>query len=160
MKDMPDWLADSWEIFGVEMYLAKPALIFMGFWAAIGGGNMILYLAALAGVPPELYEAAEIDGASRWQTFKDITWPMIAPTTFFIFIMGIISGLQGGFEMAYLMTEGGPDHSTTTIGYLIFTRAFEEFRFGYAAAASFILFVMIMVITIINWRFGSKAKGY
>jgi len=152
------WYAD---IFGDDQfYLAKPALMFMGFWAGVGGGGMILYLAALAGVPQELYEAAEIDGAGRWRKFRDITWPMIAPTTFFIFVMGVIGGLQGGFEMAYLMTGGGPEGSTTTIAYYIFTKAFEEYRFGYAAAVSFILFLLIMALTLVNWKFGSKAGGY
>jgi ABC-type sugar transport system permease subunit len=160
MSDLPDWLNQSWRIFGLECYLAKPALIFMGVWAGIGGGTMILYLAALAGVPPELYEAAEIDGARRWRRFWDITWPMIAPTTFFIVVMGMIGGLQGGFEMAYLMTSGGPDESTTTIGYFIFTKGFGEFEFGYAAAVSFVLFALVATITAVNWRFGSKAGDY
>lgn len=160
MSDMPDWLNQSWNILGMECYLAKPALIAMGVWAGIGGGTMILYLAALAGVPPELYEAAEIDGASRWRRFWDITWPMIAPTTFFIVVMGMIGGLQGGFEMAYLMTSGGPDESTTTIGYFIFTKGFGEFEFGYAAAVSFVLFALVATITAVNWRFGSKAGDY
>ncbi len=143
-----------------EFYTAKPALVFMNVWTFMGGANMILYLAALAGVPTELYEAAEIDGANRWQQFKDITWPMIAPTTFFIFVMGVIRGLQGGFEMAYMMTEGGPEESTTTVGYHIFTSAFFDYRFGYAAAISLILFLLVMGVTLLNWRFGSKAKGY
>lgn len=160
MSDMPDWLNQAWTLFGVQVYLAKPALIFMGVWAGIGGGTMILYLAALAGVPPELYEAAEIDGASRWRRFWDITWPMIAPTTFFIVVMGMIGGLQGGFEMAYLMTSGGPDESTTTIGYYIFSKGFGEFEFGYAAAVSFVLFALVATITAVNWRFGSKAGNY
>ncbi len=160
MADMPDWLNQAWTVCGVECYLAKPALIFMGIWAGVGGGNMILYLAAIAGVPPELYEAAEIDGASRWRRFWDITWPMIAPTTFFIIVMGTIGGLQGGFEMAYLMTQGGPDGSTTTVGYYIFTKGFGDFEFGYAAAISFALFGLVAAMTALNWRFGSKAGGY
>ncbi len=158
--DMPDWLNQSWKICGYDCYLAKPALIVMGIWAGVGGGNMVLYLAALAGVPPELYEAAEIDGASRWRQFWDITWPMIAPTTFFIIVMGMIGGLQGGFEMAYLMTQGGPDNSTTTIGYYIYTTAFQDFDFGYAAAISFVLFGLVAGVTALNWRFGAKAGGY
>jgi multiple sugar transport system permease protein len=160
MSEMPDWLNHSWHVFGLECYLAKPALIAMGVWAGIGGGTMILYLAALAGVPPELYEAAEMDGAGRWRRFWDITWPMIAPTTFFIIVMGMIGGLQGGFEMAYLMTNGGPDESTTTIGYFIFNKGFGEFEFGFAAAVSFVLFVLVATITAGNWRFGSKAGDY
>lgn len=158
--DMPDWLRDSWTVFGVQVYLAKPALIFMSVWGAIGGGTMLLYLAAVSGVPPELYEAAEIDGAGPWRRFWNITWPMIAPTTFFVIVTGVIGGLQGGFEMAYLMTGGGPDDSTTTIGYHIFVKAFFELQFGYAAAVSVILFALIAGITALNWKFGSKAGSY
>lgn len=160
MAAMPDWLGQSVSLFGVDCYLAKPALIVMGVWASVGGGTMVLYLAALAGVPPELYEAAEIDGASRWRRFHDITWPLIAPTTFFIVVMGVIGGLQGGFEMAYLMTRGGPDGSTTTIGYHIYQAGFAEFEFGYAAAASLILFVLVAAVTALTWRFGAKAGEY
>jgi multiple sugar transport system permease protein len=159
-RSMPDWLQDSWTVFGHPIYLAKPAIILMGVWASIGGGNMILYIAALAGVPPELYEAADMDGASRWRRFWDITWPMIAPTTFFIVVMGTIGGLQGGFEIAYLMTQGGPEQSTTTVGYYIFSKAFVDYEFGYAAAISFVLFAFIMLVTMVNWRFGSKAGDY
>ena len=152
MSGMPDWLMDS--------TLVRPALITMGVWASVGGGAMLLYLAALSGVPPELYEAAEIDGAGRWRRFWNITWPMVAPTTFFIFVTGVIAGLQGGAEMAILMTGGGPDGATTTIGYEIFQRAFLRNEFGYAAAVSVILFVLIAIITAANWRFGSKAGGW
>jgi multiple sugar transport system permease protein len=105
----PDWLSSiAW---------AKPALMLMGLWGAVGGMNMILYLAALQGVPPELYEAAEIDGANAWQKFKAITLPFLSPTTFFIGIMAIINGFQGGFMSAFIMTGGGPAGSTTTIEY-------------------------------------------
>ena len=103
---------DVYVFYGDDEFSSKSALIFDGFWAGVGGGNMILYLAAIVGVPPELYEAARIDGASRWRQFVDITWPMIAPTTFFIFVMGTIGGLQGGFEMAFMMTNGDPEDST------------------------------------------------
>ena len=165
---MPDWLQQAlhmpaWLIalgLPAEVYLAKPALILMGVWTGIGGGTMLLYLAALAGVPTDLYEAAEIDGAGRWRRFWDITWPMIAPTTFFIVVMGVIGGLQGGFEMAYLMTSGGPDESTRTVGYYIFVKAFQDFEFGYAAAISCVLFATISAVTWLNWRVGNKAGGY
>lgn len=154
---MPDWLRDAWTVFGQPVFLAKPALIAMGVWAAIGGGNMILYLAALAAVPPELHEAAAIDGAGPWRRFRDVTWPMLAPTTYFIVVMGVIGGLQGGFEVAYLMTGGGPEQSTTTIGYHIFSKAFLDFDFGYAAALSSVLFALILMITMLGWRSGSRA---
>ncbi len=157
---MPDWLRDSWTCFGQPVFLAKPVLIAMGMWAAIGGGNMILYLAALTAVPPELNEAAAIDGAGPWRRFRDVTWPMLAPTTFFIVVMGVIGGLQGGFEVAYLMTGGGPEQSTTTIGYHIFSKAFLDYEFGYAAALSAVLFALILAVTALGWRSGSRAGDW
>lgn len=108
----PNWLGDY--------HWAKPALMIMGFWTAIGSQNMLLYIAALGNVPQELYEAADIDGASRFQRFWNVTWPQLAPTTFFIVVMSVIGGLQGGFETARTMTEGGPAGSTTTLAYYIY----------------------------------------
>jgi multiple sugar transport system permease protein len=139
---------------------AKPALMFMGFWTVVGGYNMILYLAALQGVSPELYEAADIDGANPWQKFWAITWPLVSPTTFFIFTMSIIGGLQGGFEQALVMTGGGPAGATTTIGYYIYNHAFAWNHMGYAAAIAWVLFAAVFVVTLLNWRFGGKIVHY
>lgn len=144
----PKWLTD--------VHWAKPALIITSLWLHVGGQSMLLYLAALQGISPELYEAAEIDGAGPWQRFWSVTWPGLAPVTFFIFVMGIISGLQGGFESAYIMTGGGPDGATTTMGYYIYSKAYVEFQMGYAAAVAWVLFLLVLVITLINWRFGGK----
>ncbi len=167
IDDLPNWLSSSVDLgwlswLGLEQaaYWAKTAIIFMGIWASMGGGNMILYLAALANVPEELYEASDIDGASKWQQFWHITWPMIAPTTFFICVMSIIGGLQGGFEIAYLMTNGGPGKdgdNTVTLGYYIYRSAFENLEFGYAAAVAWFMFVIIFTITLFNWHFGRGA---
>jgi multiple sugar transport system permease protein len=144
----PNWLTDyDW---------AKPAMMLMGFWGAIGSNNMLLYLAALTNVPQELYEAADIDGATRLGKFWNITWPQLAPTTFFIVVMGVISGLQGGFEQARVMTQGGPAGSTTTLSYMIYSQGFEIGRLGYASAVSWMLFAMVLVITLFNWKFGNK----
>ena len=143
---LPQWLA--------SIELAKPSLMIMGFWTAIGGTNMLLYLAALSNVPAELTEAAEIDGATRWQRFVHVTWPQLAPTTFFISIVSIIGGLQGGFEQARVMTGGGPAGATTTLSYYIYTVGFQDLNFGYAAAVSWVLFAMLFAITAFNWRFG------
>ncbi len=145
-SDLPQWLA--------SIELAKPSLMIMGFWTAIGGTNMLLYLAALSNVPVELTEAAEIDGASRWQKFVNVTWPQLAPTTFFISIVSVIGGLQGGFEQARVMTGGGPAGATTTLSYYIYTLGFQDLNFGYAAAISWVLFAMLFCITAFNWRFG------
>jgi len=142
----PDWLLDvDW---------AKPAIMLMGIWTAIGGTNMLLYLAALSNVPPELTEAAAIDGAGPWARFRHVTWPQLAPTTFFIIVMSCIGGLQGGFEQARVMTNGGPAESTVTLGYHIYIKGFEEFQLGYASAIAWVLFVVIFAMTLVNWRFG------
>jgi multiple sugar transport system permease protein len=144
----PNWLTNyPW---------AKPSIMIMGLWAAIGSNNMLLYLAGLSNVPPELYEAADIDGASGFQRFWHVTWPQLAPVTFFIVVMSMIGGLQGGFEMARTMTQGGPDGATTTLSYYIYTQGFETGRLGYASAVSWVLFAMVFVVTVFNWRFGSR----
>lgn len=135
---------------------ARDAMIIMGIWTAMGGGNMLLYLAGISNIPPELYETASIDGAGRWAQFRHVTWPQLAPTTFFIVIMSFIGGLQGGFEQARVMTQGGPAGTTTTLTYYIYTKAFEEFQIGYASAIAWILFLLIFAITLVNWRFGSR----
>jgi multiple sugar transport system permease protein len=139
---------------------AKPALMLMNFWIAIGGMNMILYLAALQGIPRDLYEAADIDGANGWQKFWAITWPQISPTTFFIFIMSIITGFQGGFMQAYIMTAGGPGGATTTIEYYIFNNLYTWQNVGYAAAIAWFLFVIIFIVSLVNWRYGGKLVHY
>ena len=144
----PQWLADY--------YWAKPSLLLMGFWGAIGSNNMLLYLAGLSGVPQELYEAADIDGASPWQRFWNITWPQLSNVTFFIMIMAVIGGLQGGFDMARVMTQGGPAGSTTTLAYYIYTQGFGTGRLGYASAVSWLLFLLVFVVTMFNWKFGNR----
>jgi multiple sugar transport system permease protein len=123
---------------------------------------MLLYLAALSNVPQSLVEAASIDGASKWQTFWNVTWPQLAPTTFFCVIMGTIGGLQGGFEAARVMTgtngatPGGPAGSTTTLAFYMYQRAFLDFRFGFASAIAWVTFAMIFIVTLIQWRSGNK----
>jgi len=146
----PQWLAD------VEW--AKPALILMGVWMGVGGTNMLLYLAGLSNVPRELLDAASVDGAGGWARFRHVTWPQLAPTTFFIAIMSIIGGLQGGFEQARVMTAGGPAGSTTTLSYYIYNKAFQDLDMGYAAAISWILFAIVFVATAVNWKFGREIE--
>ncbi len=144
----PEWLAD--------VHWAKPAIMVMALWVGVGSNNMLLYLAGISNIPGELYEAADIDGASRFQKFWAVTWPQLAPTTFFIVIMSVIGGLQGGFEMARTMTRGGPAGATTTLSYFIYTEGFETGRLGYSSAVAWTLFLMIFVATVINWRFGNR----
>lgn len=134
---------------------ARDALVLMGVWGAIGGGNMLLYLAALSNVPEELTEAAQLDGASGWKVFRNITWPQLAPTTFFILIMSIIGGFQGGFDQAKVMTNGGPANTTTTLAFHIYQKGFEQFQVGYASAVSWALFAIVFAVTILNWKFGN-----
>lgn len=157
----PAWLADLRNVFGLYgpfgLGGAKDAIILMGIWAGIGGTNMILYLAGLSNIPPVLYEAAAIDGAGPWQRFRHVTWPQLAPTTFFIVVMSVIGGLQGGFEQARVMTNGGPSGTTTTLGFYVYILFFEQFRLGYACAVGWILFTLIFALTALNWRFGSRA---
>ncbi|MBD3173818.1 MAG: ABC transporter permease subunit [Armatimonadia bacterium] len=146
----PEWLASvPW---------AKPALIIMGVWTGIGGTNMLLYLAGLSNVPGDLMDAADVDGASAWGKFRHVTWPQLAPTTFFITVMSIIGGLQGGFEQARVMTQGGPAGSTTTLSYYIYNKAFQDLDLGYAAAVSWVLFAVIFVATALNWKFGRELE--
>ncbi|HEY3413668.1 MAG TPA: sugar ABC transporter permease [Armatimonadota bacterium] len=145
---LPKWHMDvTW---------AKPSLMLMGIWAGVGGGNMLLYLAGLSNIPVELYEAADLDGAAAWAKFRNVTWPQLAPTTFFVIIMSVIGGLQGGFDQARVMTNGGPAGATTTLGYYIYNKAFLEFRLGYACTVAWTMFAAILVITLINWRFGNR----
>ncbi|GEM_PF-267129 len=143
----PEWLISSrW---------AKTALIIMGVWLGIGGGNMLLYLAGLSNIAPELYEAAAIDGATGWQRFIHVTWPQLAPTTFFIVIMSTIGGLQGGFEQALVMTQGKAD--TIVLTYYLYNLAFNgNFQLGLASAVAWIMFAIIFAMTAFNFRFGSR----
>lgn len=164
----PQWLISTKNLLGLEVERlgfgarnfgigAREAILMMGIWASIGGANMLLYIAALSNVPEELYEAARIDGAGPWDTFWHVTFPQLAPTTFFIVIMSFIGGLQGGFEQARVMTGGGPAGTTTTLSYYIYTKGFTEFEMGYASAVSWVLFIVIFVVTLLNWKFGSRA---
>lgn len=147
----PEWSSYAW---------AKPSLMIMGFWTVAGGHNVILYLAALQNIPKDFYDAASIDGASAWQKFWYVTWPMISPTTFFITIMAIIFGFQGGFLQAYIMYRGGPAGATTTLEYYIFKNFYEWGNVGYAATIAWFLFIIIFIITLINWRFGGRLVHY
>jgi multiple sugar transport system permease protein len=148
----PSWL--------IAYHWSKPALMIMMVWISMGGTGMVLYLAALQGVSIELYEAAELDGANSLQRFRHITLPMVAPTTLFLLITSLIGGFQGGFDMAYIMTRGGPDGATTTLSYYVYHHAFEWFNMGYAASVAVVMFVIILLLACIMWRLGAPAtKG-
>jgi multiple sugar transport system permease protein len=148
----PQWISSTkW---------AKPAIALMGLWGGLGGFNTILYLAALQGVPRQLYEASDVDGANNWQKFRYITLPSITPTTFFIFVMSVIGGFQGGFMTAYIMTQGGPAGATTTIDYYIYNNAYQWFKMGYASSIAWVLFILIFGATLLNWKYGGKKVKY
>jgi multiple sugar transport system permease protein len=137
----PGWIYDpDW---------ALPALIVMSLWSV--GGGMVIYLAGLQGVPTELYEAADVDGATRWHKFVSVTLPMISPVIFFQLIMGIINSLQT-FTGPYVMTGGGPRDATLFYMLYLYNNAFQWFRMGYASSLAWLLFAVIMLLTLLVVR--------
>jgi len=147
----PERIALDQRFFGLG---ARDALVFMGIWMAVGGTNMLLYLAGLGQVPEELYDAAAVDGAGRWPTFRHVTWPALAPTTFLVLVISLAAGFQGGFEQARVMTGGGPAGTTVTLGYYIYLTGFQEFRLGMASAISWLMFAVVFGMTLLAWRHG------
>ena len=127
---------------------AMPAMIVMSLWGV--GGSMVIYLAGLQGIPEQYYEAAEIDGAGTWKKFQHITVPMITPTIFFNLIMGVIGSFQT-FTQFFVMTNGGPANATLTYVLYLYRNAFEYFRMGYAAALAWLLFIIILIVTILQF---------
>lgn len=119
------------------------------------GLNMILFLAGLQGVPTELYEAAQMDGASRWRTFWRITMPLISPTILLTAILTIVGSLQVFAQIAVL-TQGGPGNSTTVLVYYLYQQAFQFQKFGYGSALAVVLFVIVLVLTLVQWRMRRK----
>jgi len=136
----PGWL--------VQPQWAKPALILMSLWGA--GGSMVIYLAGLQSVPQHLYEAASIDGAGPWMKFWHVTVPMMSPVIFYNLIVGFIASLQG-FVLVLIMTNGGPANATLMFGLYIYRVAFQFFQMGYASALAWILLVVIMAITALQF---------
>lgn len=140
-------------------FWAMPCIIFMSVWKGLGY-NVIIFLAGLQNIPKHLYEAARIDGASRWQQFRHITWPLLSPTTFFIFTISTIGSFQV-FSQVYMMTpRGGPLKSTMVVVYYLYRKAFEQFEFGYALAMAFVLFMIIFACTLFNKLFLEKKVHY
>jgi multiple sugar transport system permease protein len=134
---LPLWLQDQgW---------SKPSIIVMRVWAA--GAAIIIWLAGLQSIPQELYEAATVDGAGPWQRFRNVTVPMLSPYILFNLIIGLIATMQI-FAEAYIMTEGGPADSTLFYAYYLFKNAFQFFRMGYASALAWILFLVVLALTL------------
>lgn len=138
--------------------IALFSLMLMTYLGGHGSG-VILYLASLGSIPSTFYEAADIDGANGWAKFINITWPLLKPTTLYMLVVSTIGAAQS-FMQAYLLTSGGPNHATTTIGYLIYQDAFEYFDFGLAAAESFVLALLIAGLSIIQFKYMSSDVEY
>ncbi len=137
---------------------ALPAIMLVVIWAGLGY-RIFVYSAAITGLPHDLYESAEIDGANAVQKFMKITVPLLQPTTFFLTITGIISSFKV-FGYTNVMTAGGPGTSTYTLVYYIYTSSFKYYRMGYGSAIAVILFVMLLIVTIVQWVHNNKAEKY
>jgi multiple sugar transport system permease protein len=141
------WLSDK--------NLAMPAVVLMSVWSSVGF-SMVVYLAALQGIPGELYESARIDGAGAWARFRYVTLPMLSPSTLFLMVIGIIYSFQV-FTQIFVMTSGGPVNRTTTMVYYIYEAAFRFYEMGYASTLAYALFVLLLVFTFIQLRIYRKA---
>ncbi len=135
---------------------AMPAFIIMGVWGA--GGNMLLYLAGLQGIPTTLYEAAKIDGANAWARFWNVTLPMLTPTLLFNLLTNLIGSWQI-FSQSYIMTQGGPNNATLTMVLYLYNKGFQQFHFGYASSIAWALFAIVLVFTLLLMR-SSEAWVY
>jgi len=161
-----EWIFDpyrgvlNWFLMGAKIeWLYNPkiamlALIAVSVWKLIGY-NMVLFLAGLSGIDKNLYEASKIDGASEVRTFFNITLPVLSPTIFFVMIITVISSFQV-FDLIYLMTKGGPMNSTNVIVYWLYNNAFEFFKVGEASAIAYVLFFIILALTLLQWKLRKK----
>lgn len=138
--------------------LAMFSLILMSTWKNMGF-MMVLFLAGLQNIPQMFYEAAEVEGAGRWQKFRYITLPLLSPTTFFIIVISIIGSFQV-FDIIYIMTRGGPAMATSTIVYYIYTNSFQDFRMGYGSTLAWMLFVVILIVTLIQMKLQRRWVHY
>lgn len=141
-----NWLYDT--------NFAMPALIIVSVWKLIGY-NMILFLTGLSTINQELLEASKIDGANAYNTFKHVTVPLLSPTIFFVTIITAITSFQV-FDLIYVMTQGGPLDSTNVLVYAIYKNAFEYFNVGKASALAYVLFAIIFILTLIQWKLKNK----
>ncbi len=147
----PGWLSSTeWAI---------PSLALIGLWVSVGGSQMIIFLAGLQAVPTELLEAAEIDGAGRWEKFVSVTMPMITPTIFFNLVLGIIFALRT-FEVAFVATNGGPARATWFISLHIYQNAFVSFDMGYASALAWLFLIVLLGFTYLQFRISGRWVYY
>ncbi|MGO1412577.1 MAG: carbohydrate ABC transporter permease [Microbacterium sp.] len=146
----PAWVTDAdW---------ALPALLIVSIWKGVGF-VAIVYLAGMQGLPSEVLEAARLDGANRWQTFTRVILPLLSPTTFFLVVTQTIAAFKA-FDIIAMMTGGGPASATTTLSWFIYDQAFQRSNVGYSAAGGTIMFVILMVITALQFRFVEKKVNY
>ncbi|WP_313180347.1 carbohydrate ABC transporter permease [Lacrimispora sp.] len=141
-----------------SLKLALPTVAMISVWKSVGL-NMVVYLGALQEVPSELLEAAQIDGATKWQRIRSIIIPMISPTTFFLLISSIIGSFQN-FTCIQALTEGGPGQATTVMAVNIVRTAFTKYETSLASAMAFVMFVIVMIVTLIQWRGQKKWVNY
>jgi ABC-type sugar transport system permease subunit len=146
----PNWLYDpNW---------ALPAVMIVVIWAGIGY-DMVIFLAGLQAISADLYEAARVDGASRWSLFRHVTFPLLSPTTFFLLIISIVGAFKA-FDIVAVMTGGGPLNSSNVYVFYLYQNAFRWFKTGYASALAVVLFVIILVITVIQMRLSRRWVHY
>lgn len=145
------WLSDpKW---------AMPAIIITSTWKGLGY-NIVIFLAGLQGIPVKFYEAAKVDGANAWQTFWNVTLPMLSPVIYFVIIIGVINSFKIFTQIHVMTPNGGPLNSTAVFVYEIYNRSFNQYKFGQAAALSFIMFVIVVIFTFAQQKFGSKRVHY
>ncbi|MFD2657364.1 MULTISPECIES: carbohydrate ABC transporter permease [Gracilibacillus] len=150
IENPPTWISDP--------NFALISLMIIHIWISIGF-SLIVYIAGLQSIPKELYEAADIDGANSWYKFRNITFPLISPTSFFLLITGIIASFKV-FDLIAVLTEGGPLNSTTMLVWHLYERAFLDLDVGYASAIAVVLFLFVFSITIIQWIGQKKWVNY
>jgi multiple sugar transport system permease protein len=156
---IPHWLAPLGVSFGngiANPHMAFAYVAIVGVWKNVGF-YMVMYLAGLATIPAELYEAAAIDGVTPFQRFRYITWPLLANTSAFVFIIATIASLQA-FDQVYVMTRGGPYFQTETLVYLLYRKGFQDFQFGYASAVGWVLILIVFVISILQNAFFTRRQ--
>ena len=146
----PAWLSNE--------ATAMPVIAFANIWQ-YAGYNMLFFLAGLAAIPATLYEAASLDGATKWQQFRRVTLPLLRPTMLFVLVTGVIGSFQV-FDTVYVMTAGGPGNATEVASLNIYNTAFAGFRIGEASAMSVVLFLVILAITIVQFRWFNKRMTY
>jgi multiple sugar transport system permease protein len=140
-----------------EPRYAMAAIVIMSLW--VFGGTMVIYLAALQGVPEHLHEAAALDGASALRRLFVVTIPMMSPVIFFNFVLGVIGSLQI-FTQAYIITDGGPQNATRFYSFMIYQRGFRDFQMGYASALAWVLFIFILLLSLLVFRFLGRMVYY